>query len=193
MDWYTLPDIIQATRLSESAIRRKIARYLKDTPERNIAPYKRNTRAAGGYIMQYSQQFCIDVFGAQFKAPERTIAPDDTNAIAQQSETPERKYKLIEAKYRHLLNIAALQAKEIANLKEQRQDAKEQVHFLQALVERNQQQIERQQQQLAAYQVKTMQVEQAKPMPQPLPMAVYIAGGLVVLMAILLVLYLIYL
>ena len=190
MEWYTLPEVIQATKLSESAIRRKIAKYLKDTPERNIAAYRRNARAGGGYTMQYSKQFCIDVFGSPFVTPERNIAAKEVNAIAQQSEQPERKYKLIEAKYRHLLNIAAMQQKEIASLKEQKQDTKEQVVFLQALVERNQQQIERQQQQLAAYQIKTMQVEQAKPMPQPIPMAVYIAGGLVALMAILLVLYL---
>lgn len=180
MSWATLAQIAERTGLSEAAARSRLRRYIATLPtDRRPTAVKREKRTGGGNITLYSKATCIAAFGNAMEATDRDRPRPTADRPA-----------LLEAKYRYVLQLAALQKKEIEALKQQ------QLASGQALVEAKDrerfymQTIDRQQQQLAVYSVKMLEVKQAPPPPKVVPLVVWVAGAIVVIMAIFIALYL---
>lgn len=179
MSWATLAEIAERTGLSEAAARSRLRRYIATLPtDRRPVAVKREKRTGGGNITLYSKAACMAVFGKAMEATDRRPTGDQAQPGA-----------LLEAKYKYVLQLAALQKKEIEALKQQ------QLASRQALVEATDrerfymQTIERQQQQLAVYSVRLLEVKQAPPPAKVMPLAIWVAGAIVVITAIVAALY----
>lgn len=181
MNWATLAEIAERTGLSETAARSRLRRYIATLPtDRRPVAVKREKRTGGGNITLYSKAACIAVFGNTMAATDRRPTGDRPRPTA-----------LLEAKYKYVLQLAVLQKKEIEALKQQQlasrqalADATERERFYM-------QTIDRQQQQLAVYSVKLVEVKQAPPPAKVVPLFVWVAGAIVVIVAIFIALYLV--
>lgn len=183
MDYLTLKEIASITGLSEAAARSRIRRYVAALPtDRRPAAVKQQ---GGGKVSLYSKALCVELFGNAFNVTDRDrLRPAEAEQV-----TDRKDAELLQAKYRHLLSITTIQAKELELLKVQVQatgqalnDAKDRERFYM-------QTIDRQQQQLGVYSVKLLQVKETPIQAKQVSWAVYAAGLVIILISVALVLY----